>query len=93
MTRPAKHSPSLIPGDPSDIELKAAIYFAVGVSSESGTKAYQLAVAGDNSRTSLVVLRNRSGRPGATSIGISTLSGARKKAIRLNLGEGNSTMI
>lgn len=35
----------------SDTELRAALYFAVGVTSESGDKAYRLVVAGDNAST------------------------------------------
>lgn len=35
----------------SDAELRATIYFAVGVTSESGNKAYVLAVAGDRPST------------------------------------------
>ena len=35
----------------SDSELQAAIYFAVGVTSESGNRAYMLAVAGDRTAT------------------------------------------
>ncbi|HZF98078.1 MAG TPA: hypothetical protein VEY92_07515, partial [Pseudoxanthomonas sp.] len=35
----------------SDAELRAAIYFAVGVTSESGNKAYRLVVAGDRPST------------------------------------------
>ena len=35
----------------SDAELRAAIYFAVGVTSESGNRAYRLVVAGDRAST------------------------------------------
>ena len=35
----------------SEAELRATIYFAVGVTSESGNKAYMLAVAGDRTAT------------------------------------------
>lgn len=35
----------------TDQELRATLYFAVGVTSESGYAAYRLAVAGDNPRT------------------------------------------
>jgi len=35
----------------SDAELRVTLYFAVGVTSESGEKAYRLVVAGDNSST------------------------------------------
>ncbi|MBB3858391.1 hypothetical protein FHY29_003841 [Xanthomonas arboricola] len=38
----------------TDQELRATLYFAVGVSSESGYAAYQLEVAGDNLRTPLL---------------------------------------
>lgn len=35
----------------TDAEIRATLYFAVGVTSESGNKAYQLAVAGDRVST------------------------------------------
>lgn len=45
----------------TDQELRATLYFAVGVSSESGYAAYQLEVAGDNLRTPLLEPADNSG--------------------------------
>ncbi|WP_238601251.1 hypothetical protein [Xanthomonas arboricola] len=45
----------------TDQELRATLYFAVGVSSESGYAAYQLEVAGDNLRTPLLAPADNSG--------------------------------
>lgn len=45
----------------SDGEIRSTLYFAVGVTSESGYKAYQLAVAGDNPRTAAIEPADRSG--------------------------------
>ncbi|NUO75743.1 MAG: hypothetical protein HOQ32_06985, partial [Lysobacter sp.] len=45
----------------SDAELRATIYFAVGVTSESGENAYRLAVAGDNPRTARIETADSSG--------------------------------
>lgn len=45
----------------TDRELRATLYFAVGVTSESGNAAYRLAVAGDNPRTPLLEPAGRSG--------------------------------
>ncbi|MBB3807873.1 hypothetical protein FHR51_004074 [Xanthomonas arboricola] len=45
----------------TDQELRATLYFAVGVSSESGYAAYQLEVAGDNISTPLLESADNSG--------------------------------
>jgi hypothetical protein len=45
----------------TDQELRATLYFAVGVTSESGYMAYQLAVAGDNPRTPTLDVADNSG--------------------------------
>lgn len=45
----------------TDQELRATMYFAVGVTSESGYKAYQLGVAGDNPRTPTLEVADNSG--------------------------------
>ncbi|MCC4608774.1 hypothetical protein LL967_12940 [Xanthomonas campestris pv. zinniae] len=45
----------------TDQELRATLYFAVGVSSESGYAAYQLEVAGDNLSTPLLEPADNSG--------------------------------
>ena len=45
----------------SDAEMRATIYFAVGVTSESGNKAYMLAVAGDRTSTPLLEPADNSG--------------------------------
>jgi hypothetical protein len=45
----------------TDQELRATMYFAVGVTSESGYEAYQLAVAGDNRRTPNLEVADNSG--------------------------------
>lgn len=45
----------------SDAELRATIYFAVGVTSESGNQAYMLAVAGDRAATARLEPADNSG--------------------------------
>ena len=45
----------------SDAELRATLYFAVGVTSESGYAAYQLAVAGDRAATPALEPADNSG--------------------------------
>ncbi|MCC4601830.1 hypothetical protein [Xanthomonas melonis] len=45
----------------TDQELRATLYFAVGVTSESGYAAYRLEVAGDNLRTPLLEPADNSG--------------------------------
>lgn len=45
----------------TDQELRATLYFAVGVTSESGYTAYKLAVAGDNPRTPMLEVADNSG--------------------------------
>lgn len=45
----------------SEAELRATIYFAVGVTSESGNKAYMLAVAGDRAATARLEPADNSG--------------------------------
>lgn len=45
----------------TDAELRATLYFAMGVSSESGEKAYRLEVAGDLSGTARIESADRSG--------------------------------
>ncbi|AEL08779.1 conserved hypothetical protein [Xanthomonas campestris pv. raphani 756C] len=45
----------------TDQELRATLYFAVGVTSESGYAAYRLEVAGDNPRTPLLEPADNSG--------------------------------
>ena len=45
----------------SEAELRACIYFAVGVTSESGNKAYMLAVAGDRASTARLEPADNSG--------------------------------
>jgi hypothetical protein len=45
----------------TDAEIRATLYFAVGVTSESGNNAYRLALAGDNPRTPLLEPADNSG--------------------------------
>ena len=45
----------------TDAEIRATLYFAVGVTSESGNNAYRLALAGDNPRTPTIEPADNSG--------------------------------
>jgi hypothetical protein len=45
----------------TDQELRATLYFAVGVTSESGYSAFRLVVAGDNPRTPAIEPADNSG--------------------------------
>lgn len=60
MTDTPDQRPAARPGL-TDAELRATIYFAVGVTSESGENAYRLAVAGDNPRTARIETADSSG--------------------------------
>lgn len=60
MTDTPQHRPAA-PRGLTDSELRATIYFAMGVSSESGEAAYQLAVAGDRANTARIEAADRSG--------------------------------
>ncbi|WP_157510374.1 hypothetical protein [Lysobacter sp. Root559] len=60
MTDTPQHRPAARPGL-TNAELRATIYFAMGVSSESGEKAYGLAVAGDLADTARIETADRSG--------------------------------
>lgn len=60
MTDTPNQRPAARPGL-TDAELRATIYFAVGVTSESGENAYRLAVAGDNPRTARIETADSSG--------------------------------
>lgn len=60
MTDTPNQRPAARPGL-TDAELRATIYFAVGVTSESGENAYRLAVAGDNARTARIEAADSSG--------------------------------
>lgn len=50
-----------LPGGMTEAELQATIYFAVGVTSESGYDAYKLMVAGDRASTPLLEAADNSG--------------------------------
>ena len=72
MTDTPTHRPAARPGL-TDAELRATIYFAVGVTSESGERAYRLMVAGDN--------------PGTTRVEVAQNSGYTIGTIQIDLGQ------
>lgn len=61
MTDTPEHRPAAARRGLTDAELRATLYFAMGVTSESGEKAYRLEVAGDLANTAVIESADRSG--------------------------------